>query len=86
MPDTTRAIDWLVTRLSEPSSWRGLIAMATAGGITIAPDAQNAIIAVGLAVIGLINVLRKEKSGNTIVTNAPVTITTPATITTEPKG
>ncbi|MFO0906759.1 MAG: hypothetical protein U0835_00055 [Isosphaeraceae bacterium] len=79
-----RLADWLLARLSEPSSWRGLIALATAGGITIAPEEQNAIIAAGMAVIGLINILRREKPGDTIVTTAPVTITAPATITTEP--
>ncbi len=57
--------------------------MLTAGGITLAPEQQNAIIAAGLAIIGLINVFRKEKTGKTITTTAPVTITGGATVETK---
>lgn len=51
----------LLIRLQEPSTWRGLIGLATAGGITLTPELQNAIMAIGLALIGLINVIVKEK-------------------------
>jgi hypothetical protein len=68
-------LDFLLEKLSEPSTWRGIISLLTASGITLAPDYQNAIIALGMASIGLINVIRKEKSGKTINTTAPVTVT-----------
>ncbi len=45
--------------LKQESTWRGLVAIATAFGVTMAPELQNAIIALGLAIIGLINVLKK---------------------------
>lgn len=51
---------WILSRLSENSTWRGLIAIATACGVGIAPDLANAIIAAGLAAIGLINVIRSQ--------------------------
>jgi len=57
------AVNWALYRLSEPSTWRGLIALLTAGGIVLSPDQSSAIIAAGLAVIGAINVIRKEKTG-----------------------
>ncbi len=52
---------YLTDRLSEMSTWRGLIALATAFGIKIAPEQQEAIVATGLAIIGLINVFRIER-------------------------
>jgi len=46
--------------LKQESTWRGLVAIATATGVTMAPELQNAIIALGLAIIGLINVIKKS--------------------------
>lgn len=48
-------------RLSENSTWRGLILVATALGLKLDPELQNAILAAGLGLIGLINVIRKGK-------------------------
>lgn len=52
---------YLIERLSEMSTWRGLAALATALGVKLHPEQQDAIIAAGLAVIGLINVFRVER-------------------------
>lgn len=52
---------WILDRLSENSTWRGIILVLTAAGVQIAPDLANAIIATGLSVVGLINILRKQK-------------------------
>jgi hypothetical protein len=52
---------YLTDRLSEMSTWRGLIALATALGIKLAPNQQEAIVSAGLALIGLINVFRVER-------------------------
>lgn len=54
------ALDWFIDRLTEPSTWRGLTALLTATGIVLSPDQSSAIIAAGLAVIGMINIFRKE--------------------------
>ena len=54
-------IDTLLARLGENSTWRGLLLVATAVGVKMEPDLQNAILAAGLGLIGLINVLRKGK-------------------------
>ena len=52
---------WILNRLKEPSTWRGLIAIATACGVQLAPDQINAIVAVGLALIGLVGTFTPDK-------------------------
>ena len=46
-------------RLSENSTWRGLILIATAVGVKLEPELQESIIVAGLSLVGLINVVRK---------------------------
>lgn len=53
--------DYILDRAKEPSSWRGLIYLLTAAGIPIAPELANSIIAVGLALAGLIGTLTPGK-------------------------
>jgi len=48
--------DYILERAKEPSSWRGLLLLLTAIGIPIAPELADAIIAVGLALAGLVGV------------------------------
>lgn len=48
---------WLLARLRQPSTWRGLIWVLTAGGVTLAPDAWDYIATIGMALAGLIGVL-----------------------------
>jgi hypothetical protein len=52
-------INVIIERLSENSTWRGLILLGTAVGLRLEPELQNQIIASGLALVGLINVIRK---------------------------
>lgn len=54
-------MDYLIERLKEPSTWRGIVLLATAFGVPIAPAEGEAVIAVGLAVSGLIGVLAKDR-------------------------
>ena len=49
----------LLEKLSENSTWRGLILIATAVGVKIEPELQESIIVAGLGLVGLINVIRK---------------------------
>lgn len=53
-------IDRLLDKLSEESTWRGLVAIAAAAGSTISPDRASAIVAAALAIIGLINVIKRQ--------------------------
>jgi hypothetical protein len=52
--------DWIINRLKEPSTWRGIFAMLAAAGIAISPDLQGHITTAGLALIGLINFIKKD--------------------------
>lgn len=51
---------YILDRLKEPSTWRGILAMVTAVGVKLHPELQEAIISAGLALIGLVNIFRKE--------------------------
>ena len=56
-----KIVNILLERLSENSTWRGLILLATAGGVKLEPELQESIIVAGLGLVGLINVIRKGK-------------------------
>lgn len=45
---------YLLARLQEPSTWRGLVLIATALGAVLSPDQTEAIVAGGLLLSGLI--------------------------------
>ena len=51
----------ILDSLSQNSTWRGLILLATAAGVHMEPELQNQIVATGLGLVGLINVVRKGK-------------------------
>jgi len=53
------ALSYLADRLSENSTWRGLILFATGIGITVEPELAAKITAVGLGVVGVVNILRQ---------------------------
>ena len=56
-----KALLFVLDRLSENSTWRGLILVAVALGVKLEPEMQNQIIAAGLGLVGTINVFRKGK-------------------------
>jgi len=51
---------YLIERLGEASTWRGIFAALTALGIQLVPELQTQIITVGLAIIGLLGMLTKD--------------------------
>jgi hypothetical protein len=56
-----KALNYLADRLSESSTWRGLIFLAVALGLKISPDHQEALISFALTAVGAINILRRSK-------------------------
>lgn len=50
----------IITYLKSESTWRGIIAIAAALGATLSPEQAAAIIAAGMAAVGLINVFKKD--------------------------
>ena len=53
--------EWISARLSEPSTYRGLVWLLTAAGITINPPVAAAIAAVGMAAVGIIDAVKKDE-------------------------
>jgi hypothetical protein len=54
-------IEHILNRLSEASTWRGIVALLTAGGIALSPEQMAAIVSAGLAMIGLFGVFTSDK-------------------------
>jgi hypothetical protein len=59
-------MQYITSRLNETSTWRGLFGILAAVGVHLRPDLADAIVAFGMAAIGLVNVIRKEKNGNSV--------------------
>ena len=51
---------YVLARLREPSTWRGIVALLTAAGVALTSDQAEAVIAIGLAVVGLIGALTPD--------------------------
>jgi hypothetical protein len=56
-----KIVEIVLERLSENSTWRGLILVAMALGLKLEPELQAAILSAGLGLVGLINMIRKGK-------------------------
>jgi len=59
-PNPIKPMKIVLQKLTEPSTIRGVIALLGAFGITVQPEYHEHIIAAVLALIGIINVWRKE--------------------------
>lgn len=53
--------DFFLNRLKEPSTWRGLILVATSFGMTLSPDQSYAIASLGLALAGGVGAFSADK-------------------------
>jgi hypothetical protein len=67
---TKAALYWILDRLSESSTWRGIVLTITGLGITLNPDYAAKITAAGLAVVGVINIFRTGAPTKTQVAEA----------------
>jgi hypothetical protein len=56
-------MDKILNMLSQQSTWKGIIGLSAAVGVTLSPELSTAIVGAAMGVIGLINVLRDEKKG-----------------------
>jgi hypothetical protein len=50
----------ILKRLSQESTWRGIIALVALGGVAIKPDLAEAIIAAGVSLVSIINIVKKD--------------------------
>lgn len=53
-------MNWLIARLKEPSTWRGIVWLLTFAGLSLKPEQSEAIIAAGIALAGVLGVFLKE--------------------------
>jgi hypothetical protein len=52
---------WLIDRLKEPSTWQGIATFAGAIGILLSPELWLQIGVAAGAIIGLVQVIKKER-------------------------
>jgi hypothetical protein len=55
-----KILDYILNRLNEVSTWRGITLLLTALGISLNPEQVAAITTTGLAIVGAINVFKKD--------------------------
>lgn len=60
-PATHRRMKQVLDRLKEPSTWLGIVAVLGVFGVTLEPELKEHIIAVGVGIAGIIQILRREK-------------------------
>ena len=70
-------MNWLIARLKESSSWRGLIWLLTVAGVALNPEQTEALIVAGMAVAGLLGVFTKDKPNDRVMTSTHLNTKTP---------
>lgn len=55
-------ITFITDRAKERSTWLGLISLATALGLILSPEQQEAIIAAGMAAGGIVGAFTRDKT------------------------
>ncbi len=56
-----KGLDWLIARLSERSTWLGLVGLVSAFGVAVSPEQTTVIAAAGVALAALIAAFTKDK-------------------------
>lgn len=51
---------WWIDRLKERSTWFGLLSLLGAAGMVISPEMSEYIIAIGMAVGGIVGIVTEE--------------------------
>lgn len=51
----------IIEYLTQKSTWRGIITVVTAFGVFLSPEQSEAIIVLGVAAFGAVDVFRNEK-------------------------
>ena len=52
---------YIVSRLNEPSTWRGITLILTALGVTVSPEDMIIISTAGESVAGILGIFTKDK-------------------------
>ncbi len=54
-------MSWLLNRLREPSTWRGIVWLLTVAGWSLRPEQAEAIVTFGITLVGLIGVFLPDQ-------------------------
>ena len=68
---------WLLARLREPSTWRGLVWLLTVSGVLHTPEQAEAIMLAGMALAGLLGVFTNDSPQTIKIELPPVDLVTP---------
>lgn len=52
---------FFLNRLKEPSTWRGVVLVATGFGIHATPEQTEAIVSLGIALAGVLGIVSPDK-------------------------
>jgi hypothetical protein len=63
---------WLLARLKEPSTWRGLVWILTVCGVLLTPEQTEAIVLAGMALAGLLGVFLADEPKTVKVELPPI--------------
>lgn len=55
-------LDYILERLKEPNSWRGLVWIITAAGFVLEPEQREAIVTAGMTLAGILGVITKDNA------------------------
>ena len=55
-------MSWVLNRLKEPSTWKGIVVLLSLVGVRFSPEATDLIVELGVTAIGLILVIQKERA------------------------
>jgi hypothetical protein len=58
-------MNWIMNRLREASTWRGLVWLLVASGVALRPDQVEALVVTGMALAGLLGVFLKDEIRST---------------------
>jgi hypothetical protein len=65
-------MNWVLRRLREPSTWRGLVWLATVAGLSLRPDQAEAIVTAGMALAGLLGVFLADEPKTVKIELSPI--------------
>ena len=65
-------VNWALSRLSEQSTWKGIVLAITSAGVKLKPSQAANIIAIGLAIVAAINIFRNEKKAQQVAADTAV--------------
>lgn len=68
---------WIIARLRENSTWRGIVWIMTWLGLSLRPDQAEAIIGFGMAVAGLLGVFTSDSPTPIHLESVPETLSEP---------